>query len=54
MNYREDFSGCIDLDLTEDLWLLIEGDKATDVFIGETEGFCKVLPGGFYISKEGI
>ena len=53
MNLREDPEGCIDIDLTSGLWLLIEGDKAVDVILGESEysGYM-VLDGGFYISKE--
>ena len=53
MNLKEDMEGCIDIDLFSGLWLLIEGDKAVDVLIGESEysGY-KVLEGGFYISKE--
>ena len=50
-NYREDIKGTIDIELYSGMWLLIEGDRATDVFIGEIEGAIEVLPGGFFITK---
>jgi hypothetical protein len=50
-NYKEDFDGCITIDLAPNIWMLIEGDRATDVFIGD--GFnCKVAEGGFYIKRD--